>query len=243
MDARYLRRRTPRRNDGVFVSIARPFAVELFCCLPHVREQQLPRRKYVSLSVVPSSCLICNALALTLAACAPWAAPCPPRRSPSHARCRPAAAPVAVATPALPAAPHRRTGHGRARSLFPLTLKDDLGREVSLAARPARIVSLAPSNTEILFAVGRGPTGRGRHRSSATTRPRRKQGREVVGRLLRRVAERREDRRLKPDLVFADGTPHRPVSDALEAAGVHGLQPGPEGLRGRLCEHPGGRVH
>ena len=37
-----------------------------------------------------------------------------------------------------------------------LTYTDGLGREVKLEATPQRIVSLAPSNTEILFAVGAG---------------------------------------------------------------------------------------
>jgi len=37
-----------------------------------------------------------------------------------------------------------------------LTFTDGLGREVTLTALPSRIVSLAPSNTEILFAVGAG---------------------------------------------------------------------------------------
>lgn len=37
-----------------------------------------------------------------------------------------------------------------------LTFTDGLGREVTLAAPASRIVSLAPSNTEILFAVGAG---------------------------------------------------------------------------------------
>lgn len=36
----------------------------------------------------------------------------------------------------------------------PAPLKDDLGHEVRLPAYPARIVSLAPSNTEVLFALG-----------------------------------------------------------------------------------------
>ncbi len=35
-----------------------------------------------------------------------------------------------------------------------LTVADDLGREVSVATPPQRIVSLSPSNTEILFALG-----------------------------------------------------------------------------------------
>lgn len=37
-----------------------------------------------------------------------------------------------------------------------LTLVDGLGREVKLEAAPQRVVSLAPSNTEILYAVGAG---------------------------------------------------------------------------------------
>jgi len=39
---------------------------------------------------------------------------------------------------------------------FPLTLTDDLGRTVVLEEIPQRIVSLAPSNTEILYALGLG---------------------------------------------------------------------------------------
>ncbi len=39
---------------------------------------------------------------------------------------------------------------------YPLTVKDDLGNTVTLTAAPKRIISLAPSNTEILFALGLG---------------------------------------------------------------------------------------
>ncbi|NMB68465.1 MAG: cobalamin-binding protein [Chloroflexi bacterium] len=38
----------------------------------------------------------------------------------------------------------------------PITLTDGLGRTVSLAAPAQKVVSLAPSNTEILFAIGAG---------------------------------------------------------------------------------------
>lgn len=44
----------------------------------------------------------------------------------------------------------------------PLVLTDGLGREVSLESTPQRIVSLAPSTTEILFAVSAGPQVVGR---------------------------------------------------------------------------------
>ncbi len=39
---------------------------------------------------------------------------------------------------------------------YPLTVTDDLGRTVTIEEEPQRIVSLAPSNTEILFALGLG---------------------------------------------------------------------------------------
>lgn len=37
---------------------------------------------------------------------------------------------------------------------FPVTVTDDAGREVTIESEPARIVSLAPSNTEIVAALG-----------------------------------------------------------------------------------------
>jgi iron complex transport system substrate-binding protein len=51
------------------------------------------------------------------------------------------------ATSSSPSAPPSGT-------TFPLTLIDDAGRELTLAAAPERIVSLAPSNTEIVCALG-----------------------------------------------------------------------------------------
>ncbi len=39
---------------------------------------------------------------------------------------------------------------------FPVTITDDVGRQVVLQEAPQRIVSIAPSNTEILFALGLG---------------------------------------------------------------------------------------
>ena len=41
-----------------------------------------------------------------------------------------------------------------AASAFPLTVTDDAGREVTIERPPERIVSIAPSNTEILYALG-----------------------------------------------------------------------------------------
>lgn len=61
------------------------------------------------------------------------------------AACQPATAPAPTAAPTAttPAA-------------FPVTVTDDAGRSVTIKAEPQRIISLAPSNTEILFALGLG---------------------------------------------------------------------------------------
>ncbi len=41
-----------------------------------------------------------------------------------------------------------------AEALFPVTVTDDAGREVTVESEPMRIVSLAPANTEIVAALG-----------------------------------------------------------------------------------------
>lgn len=56
------------------------------------------------------------------------------------------ATPVAP-TPAPTAAP---------AAAFPLTITDDAGRTVTIKAEPKRVVSLAPSNTETIYALGKG---------------------------------------------------------------------------------------
>ena len=70
--------------------------------------------------------------ALVLAACAPAGS-----GSPSASTF-----PSASAAPSAPA-----------HSVYPLTLTDDAGRQVTIPAAPTRIVSLAPSNTEIACAL------------------------------------------------------------------------------------------
>ncbi|HJT63941.1 MAG TPA: ABC transporter substrate-binding protein [Candidatus Limnocylindria bacterium] len=66
------------------------------------------------------------------------------------AACQPSASasPSASADPIIVASPS-----AGAEVTYPLTLTDDAGREVSLPAEPRRIVSLAPSNTEIVCAL------------------------------------------------------------------------------------------
>jgi iron complex transport system substrate-binding protein len=61
-------------------------------------------------------------------------------------------APTQPATAQKPA-PAAATGK---QTTYPVTVKDDLGRDVTIPAEPKRIVSVAPSNTELLFALGKG---------------------------------------------------------------------------------------
>ena len=75
-------------------------------------------------------------LALLVAACAQFGSSPSTATSPSGA-------------PSLPA-----TATPEPATVYPLTLTDDAGREVTLDAQPERIVSLAPSNTEIVCALG-----------------------------------------------------------------------------------------
>lgn len=48
------------------------------------------------------------------------------------------------------------TSNTNLSTTFPMTVTDDLGRTVTIGKIPQRIVSLAPSNTEILFDLGLG---------------------------------------------------------------------------------------
>jgi cobalamin transport system substrate-binding protein len=65
--------------------------------------------------------------------------------------CSPAsiATPAPAATATVPLTP--------APQLFPQIHMDALDRSVTISAKPVRIVSLAPSVTEMLFAIGAGP--------------------------------------------------------------------------------------
>jgi cobalamin transport system substrate-binding protein len=62
---------------------------------------------------------------------------------------------AACATGASRTAP--ASSHSTGRAAFPVTITDDDGQSVTLSNRPQRIVTFAPSNTEIVFALGLGP--------------------------------------------------------------------------------------
>lgn len=101
---------------------------------------------------------------------------------------------------------------------FPLTLTDDLGREVIVSTRPQRIVSLAPSHTEILFAIGAGEQVVGV--TSYCSYPQEAQSREQVGGFSAETISVEKIVALEPDLVLSAGKIHETVSEALERAGI-----------------------
>ncbi len=99
---------------------------------------------------------------------------------------------------------------------FPEKVADDRGREIEVPAKPERIVSLAPTNTELLFALGLDKEIVGD--TKYCDYPGAARGKEKVG----GFADIDVDRvvGLKPDLVLAFGTVQLPVTEALEQRGV-----------------------
>ncbi|SJZ69636.1 ABC transporter substrate-binding protein [Garciella nitratireducens] len=85
------------------------------------------------------------------------------------------------------------------KTTYPITITDDLGNKVTFEKAPKKIVSVAPSNTEILFALGLGDKIVGRDNYS--NYPKEAQEIEVVGDFSGPNVEKIID--LSPDVVFA----------------------------------------
>jgi iron complex transport system substrate-binding protein len=95
---------------------------------------------------------------------------------------------------------------------FPLTIVDDLGRTVQIAKLPQRIVSLAPSNTEIIYALGLedrlvGTTDYCDYPEAAKSKPR-VSGYSTPN--LEKVVS------VQPDLILAEAIHEKTVLPALE---------------------------
>lgn len=99
---------------------------------------------------------------------------------------------------------------------FPLTVVDDLGRTVKIEKLPQRIVSLAPSNTEILFALGLegkivGVTDYCDYPEAARAKPR------VAGYTTPDIEKLVS---VEPDLILAEAIHENTVLPALEKLGL-----------------------
>ncbi len=101
----------------------------------------------------------------------------------------------------------------------PITVTDGLGRQVTLSEVPQRIVSLAPSNSEILFAVGAEDQVVG-VTQFCNYPPEACEGKEVVGGFSAKSISMEVIVSLEPDLVVAGGEIHRPIIEALEQQGI-----------------------
>lgn len=108
---------------------------------------------------------------------------------------------------------------------------DDLGRHIQVAARPSRIVSLAPSITEILFAIGAGD--RIVATTSFCTFPPEAANTAKIGDTQRPDVER--ILALKPDLVLVSTASQlESISARLEALGVPTVVTTAKGVDGVL---------
>lgn len=101
---------------------------------------------------------------------------------------------------------------------YPLTLLDGLGRQVTITAPPQRIVSLLPSNTEILFTLGLGDRVVGV--TEYDTFPPEAQAKQKIGGMTVETISVETILALEPDLVLAHDENQRPVIEALAANGL-----------------------
>ncbi|GAA5507030.1 cobalamin-binding protein [Novipirellula caenicola] len=111
---------------------------------------------------------------------------------------------------------------------------DRLDRELRFEAIPRRIVSLSPSTTELLFAIGAGPqvVGATKHCNypdAATEVPR-------VGAGTLESISRETILSLQPDLVLCKWDTHQPLVDPLTRLGIPVIAIGPENLQALFQE-------
>lgn len=101
-------------------------------------------------------------------------------------------------------------------SAFPITVKDDVGRRVTIPKEPQRIISTAPAVTEILFALGLGEKVVGV--STFCNYPEEAKTKEKIGTFQSPNIEKILS--LKPDLVVATGGVQRQTVEKLEQLGI-----------------------
>jgi iron complex transport system substrate-binding protein len=97
---------------------------------------------------------------------------------------------------------------------WPVEVVDSLDRRVSVVRPPERIVSLAPSNTEILFAVGAGRLAVGR--TSYDNYPPEARSRASIGGMTPKTINLEAVIALRPDLILATSGIQEPIIASLE---------------------------
>jgi iron complex transport system substrate-binding protein len=119
-------------------------------------------------------------------------------------------------------------GAGTPAAGFPVTVKDDAGRTVTIAKKPLRIVSLAPANTEIVYALGlfselKGVTTYDDYPADAAKLP--KMG-DFTTPNLEAIAS------AKPDVILVTGGVQADVVGKLEGTGAKVVVVDPQDLKG-----------
>ena len=138
--------------------------------------------------------------AVLLAACTATASPSPSGPAPTGS-----IAPAATGTPTAPPETEP-TVEIPVEAVFPVTVTDDEGTDVTIESEPQRIVSLTPATTEILFAIGAGDRQVGR--TDADDYPPEATDLPVVVKLGKVDVEKIVG--LEPDLVLAGGNNFTP---------------------------------
>lgn len=130
------------------------------------------------------------------------------------AACLPAA-PAPLATPTTTtAAPPKATPAIQAG--FPMAITDNAGRQVTVKQEPQRIISLAPSNTEILFALGLGDKIVGV--TTYCDYPEEAKAKPKIGSLI--AVDMEKIVAASPNLILASGLQAKQIVPALEGRGL-----------------------
>jgi len=101
---------------------------------------------------------------------------------------------------------------------FPVTVRDGLGRRVTVYRIPKRIVSTVPSNTEILYDLGLKDKVIGVTAHCGKTCD--IAGKKVMGGWADRTALEKEIADLRPDLVLAFGGLQAPLAEAMDKLNI-----------------------
>jgi iron complex transport system substrate-binding protein len=101
---------------------------------------------------------------------------------------------------------------------WPVEVVDSLGRKVTVARLPERIISLAPSNTELLHAVGAGRQVIGG--TNFDNYPPEARSHTSIGGMTPKSINLESVTALRPDLVLATSGVQQPIIDPLERLGL-----------------------
>ncbi len=105
----------------------------------------------------------------------------------------------------------------KAQNGFPVTLQDSRGKTVTIKSEPKRIVSLAPSNTELLYALGIGD--RVAADTTACDFPEEAKSKPHVSGAAGQIDLEKVEA-ANPDLVIAVGSINQKAIESIEKAGI-----------------------